>query len=52
MRRAYISKGACQPKDHDFERNEDGRVFREIWYKEFNWLDYRIFRVNAYVTTR
>lgn len=38
VRRAYISKGACQPKDHDFQHNEDGREFRGEWYKEFDWL--------------
>ena len=48
VRRAYISKGACQPKDHDFERNEDGRVFREIWYKEFDWPEYSVAKKAAY----
>ena len=48
VRRAYISKGACQPKDHDFERNEDGRISREIWYTEFDWVEYSVAKKAAY----
>src|SRR5579883_2611559 len=43
VRRAYILKGPCQPKDLDFPRRQYGqrsRRFKEKWYSTYNWLEY------------
>lgn len=51
IRREYISKGACQPKVHNFPRTQFGnstRSFREAWYKKYDWLEYSISKDAAY----
>ncbi|KAK1352872.1 zinc finger MYM-type protein 1-like [Heracleum sosnowskyi] len=45
IRREYISKGACQPKGHNFPKTKFGpstRTFREQWFKLHDWLEYSI----------
>ncbi|KAK1397692.1 zinc finger MYM-type protein 1-like [Heracleum sosnowskyi] len=45
IRREYISKGACQPKGHNFPKTKFGpstRTFREEWFKLHDWLEYSI----------
>ena len=45
FRRAYIEKGATQPKLKEYPRSECGkqnRRFQYSWFKQFPWLEYSI----------
>ncbi|XP_022856253.1 zinc finger MYM-type protein 1-like [Olea europaea var. sylvestris] len=52
VRRAYMLKGPCQPKDHDFPKRQFGvtiRRFNPSWFKEFgSWLEYSVEKDAAY----
>ena len=41
--RAYLQKGPCQPKNHDFSQRQsesNKRRFQATWFNEYsNWLD-------------
>ena len=42
VRRAYILRKPCQPKNHKFPRKEIGgsRRFMISWYNKWDWLEY------------
>ncbi|XP_041995992.1 zinc finger MYM-type protein 1-like [Salvia splendens] len=42
VRRAYILRKPCQPKNHKFPRKEIGgsRRFMTSWYDKWDWLEY------------
>ena len=45
VRRAYLSKGPTQPIGHTFPHKKYGKgfkVFREAWYKKYDWLEYSV----------
>ncbi|PNX72121.1 zinc finger MYM-type protein 1-like [Trifolium pratense] len=46
IRRAYLQKGPCQPKEHNFPQRQFGsslRKFNPDWFLEFgNWLEYSV----------
>ncbi|XP_021799956.1 zinc finger MYM-type protein 1-like, partial [Prunus avium] len=46
IRRAYLQKGPCQPRNHDFPQKKFGkesRRFNPAWFDEFPyWLEYSI----------
>ncbi|RWR97035.1 zinc finger MYM-type protein 1-like protein [Cinnamomum micranthum f. kanehirae] len=46
IRRAYLQKGPCQPRDHKFpftESAQDKRRFNPAWFKDYgSWLEYNI----------
>jgi hypothetical protein len=46
IRRAYLQKGPCQPKEHNFPQRQFGsslRKFNPEWFLEFgNWLEYSV----------
>ncbi|XP_057747944.1 uncharacterized protein LOC130967139 [Arachis stenosperma] len=48
VRRAYLQKGPCQPREHDFSQTYFGtslRRFNADWFDEFgNWLEYSILK--------
>ncbi|XP_057770211.1 uncharacterized protein LOC130990025 [Salvia miltiorrhiza] len=58
VRRAYLLKGPCQPRNHDFPQKMEGnrkRKFVPFWFDEFKtWLEYSItkdavFCLNCYL---
>ncbi|KAL7588129.1 hypothetical protein Lser_V15G40243 [Lactuca serriola] len=51
IRRAYLTKGPCQPKGHTFESKLVGKKLRHFvveWFVEFPWLEYIIKKNKAY----
>ncbi|XP_076924071.1 uncharacterized protein LOC143586396 [Bidens hawaiensis] len=43
VRRRYITKGACQPKAHNFPKTQicgQLRKFQKTWFDRFCWLEY------------
>ncbi|RWR87947.1 zinc finger MYM-type protein 1-like protein [Cinnamomum micranthum f. kanehirae] len=46
VRRAYLQKGPCQPRDHKFPYTgcgQDKRQFNPIWFKDYgSWLEYSV----------
>ncbi|XP_050941577.1 uncharacterized protein LOC107992013 [Cucumis melo] len=52
VRRAYLQKGLCQPRNHTFPLKKSGsqsRRFNAIWFTEYpNWLEYSISKDAAY----
>ncbi|KAL4028531.1 hypothetical protein IC575_011728 [Cucumis melo] len=52
VRRAYLQKGPCQPRNHTFSLKKFGsqsRRFNPIWFTEYpNWLEYSISKDAAY----
>ncbi|KAI3702819.1 hypothetical protein L6452_28571 [Arctium lappa] len=46
VRRKYLIRGPCQPRDHDFPRKmigKNGRRFCPTWFDRFdNWLEYSV----------
>ncbi|RWR73422.1 zinc finger MYM-type protein 1-like protein [Cinnamomum micranthum f. kanehirae] len=46
VRRAYLQKGPCQPRDHKFPYTgcgQDKRRFNPFWFKDYgSWLEYSI----------
>lgn len=44
VRRAYILRGPCQPKTHDFPQRQVGglRRFSVNWFKKWDWLEYSV----------
>jgi hypothetical protein len=50
-RRAYIVKGQCQPKCHNYSRrmiNGRNRSFQEDWFKDNPWLEYSVHKNATY----
>ncbi|XP_047978486.1 uncharacterized protein LOC125220359 [Salvia hispanica] len=52
VHRAYLLKGPCQPREHDFHPRTDGKRQRRFvahWFDEFkDWLEYSITKDAAY----
>ncbi|XP_042009254.1 zinc finger MYM-type protein 1-like [Salvia splendens] len=52
VRRAYLLKGPCQPREHEFPPRTDGKRQRKFvahWFDEFkDWLEYSIKKDAAY----
>ncbi|XP_021828662.1 zinc finger MYM-type protein 5-like [Prunus avium] len=51
VRRAYLQKGPCQPKDHTFPQTDLSgydRRFNVKWFDEFDWLEYSISKDAAF----
>ncbi|XP_047979529.1 zinc finger MYM-type protein 1-like [Salvia hispanica] len=51
IRREYVAKGPCQPKGLDFKKTrqgKDNRCFRDVWYKDRDWLEYSVLNDAAY----
>ncbi|XP_047948935.1 zinc finger MYM-type protein 1-like [Salvia hispanica] len=52
VRRAYLLKGPCQPRNHDFRPTVDGnrkRKFVSHWFDEFkDWLEYSVTKEAAF----
>ncbi|XP_042067316.1 zinc finger MYM-type protein 1-like [Salvia splendens] len=51
IRREYVAKGPCQPKDNIFQKTrqgKDNRSFRDAWYKDYDWLEYSEAKHAAY----
>uniref|UniRef100_A0A9I9EEN7 TTF-type domain-containing protein n=1 Tax=Cucumis melo TaxID=3656 RepID=A0A9I9EEN7_CUCME len=52
VRRAYLQKGPCQPRNHTFPLKKfwsHSRRFNPIWFTEYpNWLEYSISKDVAY----
>ena len=51
IRREYIFKGPCQPYGHNFPKKKygkDNRGFRDVWFKEFDWLEYSVSKDAAF----
>ena len=52
VRRAYLLKGACQPKSHEFPVTLFGkkpRKFNVAWFNEYSkWLEYSVSKDAAY----
>ena len=45
VRRAYLTRGPCQPKSHNFPRivkGRDERGFIINWFDKFEWLEYSV----------
>jgi hypothetical protein len=50
-RRAYILKGPCQPKGHNYPRRmitDCNRSFQEDWFSNNPWLEYSVDKDAAY----
>jgi hypothetical protein len=50
-RRAYILKGPCQPKGHNYPRRTicgRKRSFQEDWFEDNPWLEYSVDKDAAY----
>ncbi|XP_042380415.1 zinc finger MYM-type protein 1-like [Zingiber officinale] len=52
VRRAYLQKGPCQPRNHNFPQRKIGKASRRFcpsWFNEFgNWLEYSISKDAAF----
>ncbi|KAI5312116.1 hypothetical protein L3X38_041289 [Prunus dulcis] len=51
VRRVYLQKGPCQPKDHTFPQTDLSaydRRFNIKWFDEFDWLEYSISKDAAF----
>ncbi|XP_039142002.1 LOW QUALITY PROTEIN: zinc finger MYM-type protein 1-like [Dioscorea cayenensis subsp. rotundata] len=52
VRRAYLQKGPCQPRNHNFPQTSIGNVLRRFnpsWFDEYgNWLEYSIAKDAAF----
>ncbi|RWR82286.1 zinc finger MYM-type protein 1-like protein [Cinnamomum micranthum f. kanehirae] len=52
VRRAYLQKGPCQPRDHKFPYTgcgQDKRRFNPFWFKDYgSWLEYSIEKDDAF----
>ncbi|XP_042041148.1 zinc finger MYM-type protein 1-like [Salvia splendens] len=51
IRREYVAKGPCQPKGNIFQKTrqgKDNRSFRDVWYKDYDWLEYSESKHAAY----
>ncbi|XP_038689137.1 zinc finger MYM-type protein 1-like isoform X2 [Tripterygium wilfordii] len=52
IRRAYLIKGPCQPRGHDFPKKviaNKQRRFNSVWFDQYeNWLEYSIKEDKAY----
>ena len=46
IRKAYLQKGPCQPRDHNFPQKSLGQKlqrFNQAWFSEFRiWLEYSV----------
>ncbi|KAJ8759156.1 hypothetical protein K2173_004163 [Erythroxylum novogranatense] len=52
VRRTYLLKGPCQPRNHNFPQTMDGdrkRRFIVSWFDDFkDWLEYSVEKADAY----
>ncbi|KAI5312652.1 hypothetical protein L3X38_041825 [Prunus dulcis] len=51
IRRAYLQKGPCQPKGHNFPQSNISGINRRFipkWFDEFDWLKYSISKDAAF----
>ena len=49
IRRAYLQKGPCQPRGHEFPFKPTGRRFIQSWFDEYKvWLEYSIVKNAAF----
>ncbi|XP_021826322.1 zinc finger MYM-type protein 1-like [Prunus avium] len=51
IRRAYLQKGPCQPRGHNFPQSSISGINRRFipkWFDEFDWLEYSIFKDAAF----
>ena len=51
IRREYLIKGPCQPLGHNFPKKQYGKTmrgFRELWFKNNEWLEYSVSKDAAY----
>ncbi|CAH9089888.1 unnamed protein product [Cuscuta epithymum] len=51
LRRRYLTKGPCQPRDFKFPQsdfNGRNRSFQKQWFDEFNWLEYSVAKDAAF----
>jgi hypothetical protein len=50
-KRAYLSMGPCQPREHAFPRKLQGgqmRGFIKTWFDRFDWLEYSVEKKAAF----
>uniref|UniRef100_A0A3Q7I321 Uncharacterized protein n=1 Tax=Solanum lycopersicum TaxID=4081 RepID=A0A3Q7I321_SOLLC len=51
IRRYYILKKLCQPKDHKFPKTKFGKEMQQLfpnWFKDHKWLEYSIIKDAAF----
>lgn len=51
VRRAYVLKGPCQPKGHNFPKKKFGnqnRSFQRVWFNDYVWLEYSVSKDAAF----
>ena len=51
VRRAYISKGPCQPRGHSYPKRKiynRNRSFHDVWFNNHAWLEYSIAKDAAF----
>ncbi|KAH7681932.1 Ribonuclease H-like protein [Dioscorea alata] len=51
VRREYLTRGPCQPIDHNFPQKDYGkqkRSFQDTWFKQHPWLEYSITKDAAF----
>ena len=51
IQRGYVTKGPCQTKGHTYPKKaygKDKRSFRDVWYDDFDWLEYSVSNDAAY----
>ncbi|XP_039143986.1 uncharacterized protein LOC120281142 [Dioscorea cayenensis subsp. rotundata] len=51
VRREYLLKGSCQPFRYNFPKKLQGkemRCFQEVWFLNFDWLEYSVAKDKAY----
>ena len=51
IRKEYVAMGPCQPRGHNFPRKKmgkDNRCFREVWFKDRDWLEYSVSKDAAF----
>ncbi|XP_034229325.1 uncharacterized protein LOC117638296 [Prunus dulcis] len=51
IRRAYLQKGPCQPKGHNFPQSNISGINRRFipkWFDEFDWLKYSVSKDAAF----
>ncbi|XP_042467684.1 uncharacterized protein LOC122050882 [Zingiber officinale] len=49
----YVAMGPCQLRDHNFPRKKmgkDNRCFREVWFKDRDWLEYSVSKDATFVS--
>ena len=49
--REYVSKGHCQPNNHQFPKRKygkDNRTFQARWFEKYPWLEYSVSKDAAF----